>query len=598
MDFLLNYKNMLQNLDINSIIIISVIFMSLAVSLAYFFSKKFIDLEIEKLETEEITFFEKIALLFSGVFMSVIIGGALISVVEFGLMYLFFSKNFASLEIEKYIIFNLSCISILVTSYAVCTPNNIRTRIIKVSDELALCIFNQIYRIVAIVFFVSLFLFLGFSSMNDQSTKIALGYLFGFAVAGYYIVELVIFRKQITCLITIDKKAHKFLSAKLFTFVQEKLTYLLTLGAILIILSTDMASHQNVEIIIFSVIEKIFGISILVVFTQSCIHWVIGYFLEKIENIRAQNGEIAEDRASNITDICDTCVIVIYTLAVCLLLFVFDVNNIILKHKVSVALSIIFVTFILHRMFKEFVRGKLDDAANRSAADYTKLKTFVPIIELLLNAVLFVFSSLMLLANLGVDILPILAALMTACTALGIAAKNVVQSFLYGIVFLLEKDLYIGEYVEIGSTAGYIEELGIRVFKLRSVSGCLHTLSYDSVRNITNYSKDYSVQTNELCIEASQSAQDVMNVLRDVGNEMKKDPEYKDKILKEVTIFGLKPFDTEGLKIVWNIKTIPDPFHLISLEFFRRLELAFRKKKINIPVATTKYIQIEEPPVA
>lgn len=598
MDFLLNYKNMLQNLDIHSIIIISIISMSLAVSLAYFFSKKFIDLEIKKLETEEITFFEKIALLFSGVFMSVIIGGALICVVEFGLMYLFFSKNFASLEIEKYIIFNLSCISILVISYAICAPNNVKTRIIKVSDELAGFIFNQIYRIVAIVFFVSLFLFLGFYNINDQSTKIALGYLFGLAVAGYYIVELIIFRKQITCLITVDKKAHKFLSAKLFTFAQEKLIHLLTLGAILVIMRADMASHQNVEIVIFSVIEKIFGLSLLVLLVQSCVHGVIDYFLRKIEKIRNQNGKIAEDRACNITDICDTCVIVIYTLSVCVLLCLFEVHNIILGHEISVALSIIFVTFVLHRMFKEFVRGKLDDAANRSVADYTKLKTFMPIIELLLNAVLFVFSGLMLLANLGIDILPILAALMTACTALGIAAKNVVQSFLYGIVFLLEKDLYIGEYVEIGSTAGYIEELGIRVFKLRSVSGCLHTLSYDSVHNITNYSKDYSVQTNELCIEASQNAQDVMDVLMEVSKEMKEDPEYKEKILKGVTIFGLKPFDAEGLKIVWNVKTIPDPFHLISLEFFRRLELAFRKKKINIPVVTTKHIQVGEPPQA
>lgn len=593
MDFLLNCKNNLQHLDPNIVMIISAISMTLAVFLAYFFSKKFIDLEIEKLEEEEITFFEKVTLLFSSVIMSVFIGGALISINEIGIMYFFFSSNFAADIIEKYVLFNLSCVSILVLSYAICSPNSIKIRIIKVSDELANFIFNQIYRVVAIVFFVCLFVFLSTYGVKDSIIQVSLGYIFGFSITAYYVIEIIILRKQITCLITIDKKFHKFLAAKLFSFFQEKLIHFLTLGALIVVATTEFAAGDQVDLTVFDMVEKIFGITIVIIVIQSSAHLIIDYFLAKIESIKTKNGKIAQDRTDNITDVCNTCVFINYTIAICAFLFIYGVHTIVLGNKIIITLSILFLTFIIHRTFKEFIRDKLDTAELENPIKYTKIKTFMPIIEIIFNSVLWTLSGLTLLVNLDVNIMPIIAAIMSACATLGIAAKNVVQSFLYGIVFLLEKDLYVGEYVEVANLGGYIEELGIRVFKLRDSSGCVHMLSYDSVRNITNYSKDYTVQTNELCIEASQKASDVIEILKKVSLDMESDPQYKDKIIKGITIFGLKPFDMQGIKIVWNIKTTPDPFRLVSLEFFKRLEIAFRKNHINIPVSAQKCIMTE-----
>ena len=64
--------------------------------------------------------------------------------------------------------------------------------------------------------------------------------------------------------------------------------------------------------------------------------------------------------------------------------------------------------------------------------------------------------------------------------------KNVIS----GLFFLLDDAFRVGEYIESGSIRGTVEAFSLRSVKLRHHRGYLHTVSFDSLDTITNYSRD------------------------------------------------------------------------------------------------------------
>ena len=63
---------------------------------------------------------------------------------------------------------------------------------------------------------------------------------------------------------------------------------------------------------------------------------------------------------------------------------------------------------------------------------------------------------------------------------------------------------------------------------------------------------------------------------------MKKEPQYKDKILSEVIIHGLEPFGLTGVKVKWEVVTHPTLVH-ISDDVYHRLVKKFKTAGIQIP---------------
>jgi small-conductance mechanosensitive channel len=192
------------------------------------------------------------------------------------------------------------------------------------------------------------------------------------------------------------------------------------------------------------------------------------------------------------------------------------------------------------------------------------------------------------LANFDINITPILAAFSVFSAAVGLAAKDVIQAFLQGVTLLVEKNLYIGEKVKINDVVGVIEKLSIRIIHLRLDDGSLHSIPYNCVNVITNYSDGYVRHFDDLRVLNAKDVQKACQILRKVVADMRKSPEYGEKILDDVVIYGVNPFDLSGIRIFWMIaaKTeIND--QILKCDLYNRVMLEFSKQNIEIPMATS-----------
>jgi small-conductance mechanosensitive channel len=402
---------------------------------------------------------------------------------------------------------------------------------------------------------------------------------------------MLISRDLIAKVLRIKKFKEYSMAAKLSAFLNEKFAFLAFVGMISTVLF-NYASSNNAQFIFFENMKSVCFLLSAMFLLQMTIALTINVLVIKLESLEINDNaeNFTSSRKKNLIWICDVIVISIYFFIACFLLkhLGIDLREHVFHDKFITISLIVFVNILIYKSFKEFTNAVLEKERNDpNSDDYkTKLLTFMPTISVIFNTVLFGTSFLVILANFGIDVSPILATLAVFSASIGLAAKDVIQSFLQGLMLLIEKNLYIGEFVRINDVEGVIEKLSVRVIYLRNPDGRLHVIPYNLVNTITNYSKDYSCCNDELVVGSKEDVGKAIEILKKLIDKMKKEKEFGDKILGDLIIHGLKPFDMAGLKIFWNLKTTPDlSGRLLKYEIYRRLSAEFQKQGVSIPIA-------------
>jgi moderate conductance mechanosensitive channel len=105
-------------------------------------------------------------------------------------------------------------------------------------------------------------------------------------------------------------------------------------------------------------------------------------------------------------------------------------------------------------------------------------------ITMVLTAVLVV----MLLAELGFNVLPVVASASIIGVALGFGAQTLVKDFLAGIFMIFEDQYGVGDLVDMEKATGVVEDVGLRVTRLRAEDGTTWYVRNGEVLRLGNLS--------------------------------------------------------------------------------------------------------------
>jgi small conductance mechanosensitive channel len=114
--------------------------------------------------------------------------------------------------------------------------------------------------------------------------------------------------------------------------------------------------------------------------------------------------------------------------------------------------------------------------------------------------------------------------------------------------------------------------------------------------------KDFSRYVFDIGVAYRENVDEVMNVIKEVDEELRRDPEYKDDILEPIEVLGLDEFADSAIIIKARTTTKPIKQWYVGREFKRRLKKKFDEKDIEIPFPhVTLYMgqdkQGQSPPV-
>ena len=187
------------------------------------------------------------------------------------------------------------------------------------------------------------------------------------------------------------------------------------------------------------------------------------------------------------------------------------------------------------------------------------------------------------LSQLGVEAAPLLAGAGVVGLAIGFGSQALVKDLITGLFMLLGDFLRIGDVVDIAGKAGVVEGMSMRTITLRSYDGNVHIVPYGSVDVVTNMTKEYSHAVLDIGVAYRESTDEVIRVIREIDDRMRKEWPYRRLILEPIDIAGVDNLDNSAVVIRMRSKTRPGEQWGIRREFLRRIKLKFDELGIEIP---------------
>lgn len=166
--------------------------------------------------------------------------------------------------------------------------------------------------------------------------------------------------------------------------------------------------------------------------------------------------------------------------------------------------------------------------------------------------------------------------------AVGFGAQNLVRDVIAGFFMILENQVRVGDVAIINGTGGLVETTTFRSIVLRDLAGVVHVIPNGAISSLSNMTKEWSAYVIDVRVNYKEDTDKVVDVMRETAETLRKDPEFRDRIIEPIKIFGVDDFNESGLTIKARIKTEPIQQWNVGREYRRRLKKAFDAKEIEI----------------
>jgi len=223
-------------------------------------------------------------------------------------------------------------------------------------------------------------------------------------------------------------------------------------------------------------------------------------------------------------------------------------------------------------------KGFLSPVAEKKRED-----TLIIVFEGALKAIIGLTAVFMIIAELGVNIGPLLAGVGVIGLAVGFGAQYVIRDFITGLFIILENQYRIGDYVCIGTVCGTVESINLRMTILRDTDGAVHHIPNGEIKIATNKTKDFARVNLVVGVAYDTDVEKVKAVINRVGQDMINDSKWKDKIIKAPEFIRVNNFGPSSIDIKISGEVQPQEQWAVAGELRQRIKSAFDQEEIEIP---------------
>lgn len=230
------------------------------------------------------------------------------------------------------------------------------------------------------------------------------------------------------------------------------------------------------------------------------------------------------------------------------------------------------------RTMRERIASRLDD---REAAK--RAETLGRVFRYLVAVVVSLIAGMLVLGELGVSVAPILGAAGVVGLAVGFGAQSLVKDYFTGFFLLLENQIRQGDVVKLGEHAGLVEEVTLRFVQLRDYDGNVHYVPNGHITTVVNMSRGFSQAVMDIGVAYRENVDEVMAVMRRVGDQLRSDGGFGHRILDALEIAGVEQWADSAVVIRCRFRTQPLEQWAVRREYLKRLKSAFDAEGIEIP---------------
>jgi small-conductance mechanosensitive channel len=224
------------------------------------------------------------------------------------------------------------------------------------------------------------------------------------------------------------------------------------------------------------------------------------------------------------------------------------------------------------------IADRMDD---REAAQ--RAETLGRVFRYLVTVVIGLITAMLVLAELGVSLAPILGAAGVVGLAVGFGAQSLVKDFVTGFFLLLENQIRQGDVIALEGHSGMVEEITLRFVRLRDYEGHVHYVPNGQITTVVNMTRGFGNAVFEIGVAYREDIDEVMAVMRTVATQLRADAAFAQRIQDDLDIAGVDRWDDSAVIIRCRIRCEAQQQWGVKREYLKRLKAAFDEHGIEIP---------------
>lgn len=253
---------------------------------------------------------------------------------------------------------------------------------------------------------------------------------------------------------------------------------------------------------------------------------------------------------------------------------------------VSAAL-ILLVAIVLHVVVASWVEYRLNTRVGRVPTP--REKTLLNLFKNAFTIGLAIFALMLALAQIGVNIAPLLAGAGVVGLAIGFGAQKLVQDIITGIFIQFENVMNEGDAVEVAGRSGTVEKLTIRSVTIRDMSGTIHLIPFSSVDQVSNMVRGFSFYVAEVEVSYDNDIEKVKQAMRDAFDVVM-ESEHRNVILDDLDPPVLVAFTHTSMKLRARIKTLAGKQWGAGRLYSETIWRLFAERGIDKPTPRVSYV--------
>jgi len=206
-------------------------------------------------------------------------------------------------------------------------------------------------------------------------------------------------------------------------------------------------------------------------------------------------------------------------------------------------------------------------------------------------ALLYFLAGLLALRQLGIPLTSLVAPATVAGVAIGFGAQQVVGDLLAGFFLFAERQFGVGDLIRLSTPgqltgiSGTVEELTLRVTKLRSQQGDLIVIPNSALRQVTNLSKDWSRVVIDIPIPVEEDLPRVIGLIGDVAKVMAAEDPWRAQIIGDPVVAGVETIEVGYVQLRVLVRTLPGQQFDVGRELRLRIAVRLQQEQIRTPVS-------------
>jgi moderate conductance mechanosensitive channel len=213
-----------------------------------------------------------------------------------------------------------------------------------------------------------------------------------------------------------------------------------------------------------------------------------------------------------------------------------------------------------------------------------RARTIGSVLRSLSSVVVLIIGSVMVLAEFGVALGPILASAGIVGVAVGFGAQNLVRDFLSGMFMLLEDQYGVGDVVDVGEASGVVEAVGLRITTLRDLNGTVWYVRNGEILRVGNKSQGYAVAVVDLPLAHTADIPTATAIAGRVAAERVATDDIAGSVLEDPQVLGVEKVGPEGVTLRLTVKVTAGQQWAVQRALNAAIADAFEDEGVPRPV--------------